>query len=80
MFSKLVALERPAFETRMSSRSPTKLRNMRRQSMRTIGHRQIGGNRIGPALSFANLIDHGICFTSIASVMHDDSRACGGKS
>jgi hypothetical protein len=52
---------------------------MRRQSMRTIGHRQIGGNRIGPALSFANLIDHGICFTSIASVMHDDSRACDGK-
>jgi hypothetical protein len=47
--------------------------------MRAIGRRQIGGNRIGPAMGGANLIDHRIGFIGIAAVVHDDACTRGGK-
>jgi len=76
MSSNPAALEIPAFDTTMSSRSPIRLRG---KPVGAVRGGEVGGDSIGVPAGRANLADDRLGFIGVATVVDDDARAGGGK-
>jgi hypothetical protein len=68
----------PALDTKFKTVAD-KVADLSCKNVGTVGHGEIGRDRIGASAGRADLIDHGFGFVGIASVMDDDAGAGGSE-